>query len=129
MASSQPQRPVTESRVFTEVVLRMTTMAPRLASPKPHFESSTTGRMSVSSTMHGADLSRTHLLCFLQSLSTCICCLLISQWLSSPCINEKVCSRSCKRSNTLFQKSLLLFLTWREYFYSQLTHFSSQPKK
>ena len=25
--------------------------------------------------------------------------------------------------------SLLLFLTWREYFYSQPTHFSSQPKK
>ena len=37
--------------------------------------------------------------------------------------------RSCKRSDTLFQKSLLLFLTWREYFYSQPTHFSSQPKK
>ena len=37
--------------------------------------------------------------------------------------------RSCKRSNTLFQKSLLSFLTWREYFYSQPTHFSSQPKK
>ena len=32
-------------------------------------------------------------------------------------------------SDTLFQKSLLLFLTWREYFYSQPTHFSSQPKK
>ena len=28
-------------------------------------------------------------------------------------------SRSCKRSDTLFQKSLLLFLAWREYFYSQ----------
>ena len=27
--------------------------------------------------------------------------------------------RSCKRSNTLFQKSLLLFSTWRNYFYSQ----------
>ena len=37
--------------------------------------------------------------------------------------------RSCKRSNTLFQKSLLLYSTWREYFYSQPTHFSSQPKK
>ena len=37
--------------------------------------------------------------------------------------------RSCKRSDTLFQKSLLLFSTWREYFYSQPTHFSSQPKK
>ena len=37
--------------------------------------------------------------------------------------------RSCKRSHTLFQKSLLLFSTWREYFYSQSTHFSSQPKK
>jgi len=38
-------------------------------------------------------------------------------------------SRSCKRSDTLFQKSLLSFSTWREYFYSQTTHFSSQPKK
>ena len=38
-------------------------------------------------------------------------------------------ARSCKRSDTLFQKSLVLFLTWREYFYSQPTHFSSQPKK
>ena len=41
-------------------------------------------------------------------------------------------SRSCRRSNTLFQKSLILFLTWREYLlylYSQPTHFSSQPKK
>ena len=38
-------------------------------------------------------------------------------------------SRSCKRSDTKFQKSLLLFLTWREYFYFQPTHFSSQPKK
>ena len=38
-------------------------------------------------------------------------------------------SRSCKRSDTLFQKSLLLFSTWRKYFYSQPTHFSSQPKK
>ena len=37
--------------------------------------------------------------------------------------------RSCKRSDTLFQKSLLLFSIWREYFYSQPTHFSSQPKK
>ena len=37
--------------------------------------------------------------------------------------------RSCKRSETLFQISLLLFLTWREFFYSQPTHFSSQPKK
>ena len=37
--------------------------------------------------------------------------------------------RSCKRSDTLFQKSLLLFLTWREYFYSQPTHFTSQPRK
>ena len=36
---------------------------------------------------------------------------------------------SCKRSDTLFQKSLLLFSIWREYFYSQPTHFSSQPKK
>ena len=27
--------------------------------------------------------------------------------------------RSCKRREILFQKSLLLFLTWREYFYSQ----------
>ena len=27
--------------------------------------------------------------------------------------------RSCKRSDTLFQKSLFLFLTWREFFYSQ----------
>ena len=37
--------------------------------------------------------------------------------------------RTCKRSDTLYQKSLLLFSTWREYFYSQPTHFSSQPKK
>ena len=37
--------------------------------------------------------------------------------------------RSCKRSYTLFQKSLLLFSTWREYLYNQPTHFSSQPKK
>ena len=37
--------------------------------------------------------------------------------------------RSCKRSNTMFQKSLLLFSTWREHFYSQPTQFSSQPKK
>ena len=36
--------------------------------------------------------------------------------------------RSCERSNTLFKKYLLLFLTWREYFYSQPTRFSSQPK-
>ena len=42
---------------------------------------------------------------------------------------NKVRPRSCKRSKTLFQKSLLLFLTRREYFYSQPTHFSSQPKK
>ena len=38
-------------------------------------------------------------------------------------------SRSCKRREILFQKSLLLFSTWREYFCSQPTHFSSQPKK
>ena len=49
-------------------------------------------------------------------------------------LDEKGCltrlgPRSCKRSDTLFQKSLLLFSTWREYFYSQPTHFSSQPKK
>ena len=37
--------------------------------------------------------------------------------------------RSCKRSHTSFQKSILLFSTWREYFYSQPPHFSSQPKK
>ena len=37
--------------------------------------------------------------------------------------------RSCKRSETLYQISSILFLTWREYFYSQPTHFSSQPKK
>ena len=37
--------------------------------------------------------------------------------------------RSCKRREILFQKSLLLFSTWREYFYSLPTHFSSQPKK
>ena len=37
--------------------------------------------------------------------------------------------RSCKRREILFQKSLLSFSTWREYFYSQPTHFSSQPKK
>ena len=37
--------------------------------------------------------------------------------------------RSCKRSDTLVQKSLILFSTWREYFNSQSTHFSSQPKK
>ena len=37
-------------------------------------------------------------------------------------------SRSCKRSETLIQISLLLFLTWREYFYSQPTHFCSQQK-
>ena len=42
---------------------------------------------------------------------------------------RQVKARSCKRSKTLFQKSLLLFLTWREYFYSQQTHFSSKPKK
>ena len=35
--------------------------------------------------------------------------------------------RSCKRSDTLLQKSLLLLSTWREYFYSQPFHFSSQP--
>ena len=29
----------------------------------------------------------------------------------------------------LFQVSLLLFLTWREYFCSEPTYFSSQPKK
>ena len=39
------------------------------------------------------------------------------------------CTRSCKMSKTLFQISLLLFSTWREYFYSQPTHFSNQPKK
>ena len=33
-------------------------------------------------------------------------------------------SRSCKRREILFQKSWLLFSTWREYFYSQPTHFS-----
>ena len=32
--------------------------------------------------------------------------------------NEQA-ARSCKRSDTLFQKSLLLFSTCREYFYSQ----------
>ena len=36
--------------------------------------------------------------------------------------------RSCKRREILFPKSLLLFSTWREYFYSQPTHFSSQQK-
>ena len=37
-------------------------------------------------------------------------------------------TRSCKRSNTLFQKSLLLFLTWREYFSSsQLTSLNKAP--
>ena len=29
----------------------------------------------------------------------------------------------------MFQKPLLLFSTWREYFYSQPTHFSSQQKR
>ena len=48
-------------------------------------------------------------------------------WWASACTAPS--ARSCKRSNTLFQKSLLLFLTWRAYFYSQPTHFSSQPKK
>ena len=37
--------------------------------------------------------------------------------------------RSCKRRKILLQKSSLLFLTWREYFYSQPTHSPSQPKK
>ena len=46
------------------------------------------------------------------------------------CMSQKdSTSRSCKWSDTLFQKSLLLFSTWREYFYSQPTHFYSQPKK
>ena len=40
-----------------------------------------------------------------------------------------VWARSFKRSDTLFQLSLLLFLTWREYFYSQPTYYSSQPRK
>ena len=45
-------------------------------------------------------------------------------------ISSAMCpARSCKRSEILFQISLLLFLTWTEYFYSQPTHFSSQPKK
>ena len=44
-------------------------------------------------------------------------------------VHTSVTPRSCKRSDTLFQKSLHLFLTWREYFFSQPTHFSSQPKK
>ena len=39
------------------------------------------------------------------------------------------CTRFCKMCKTLFQISLLLFSTWREYFYSQPTHFSNQPKK
>ena len=34
-------------------------------------------------------------------------------------------ARSCKRSDTWFKKSLLLFSTWREYFNSQPTHFSN----
>ena len=38
------------------------------------------------------------------------------------------CTRSFKRSETLFQISLLLFLTWREYFYSQPTHFLASQK-
>ena len=37
-------------------------------------------------------------------------------------------ARSCKRREILFQKSLLLFSTWKKYFYSQPTHFSSQSK-
>ena len=45
------------------------------------------------------------------------------------CRNIMYTSRSCKRREILFQKSWLLFSTWREYFYSQPTHFSSQPKK
>ena len=37
----------------------------------------------------------------------------------------EVQARSCKRSETLFQISLLLFSTWREYSYSQPTNFYS----
>ena len=36
--------------------------------------------------------------------------------------------RSCKRSDTLFQKSLLVLSIWREQFYSQPNLFSNQPK-
>ena len=45
--------------------------------------------------------------------------------------NLAVAARSCKRSDTLFQKSLLLLLTWREYFstVSQLTYPASQKSK
>ena len=52
--------------------------------------------------------------------------LMRAQWDS---LTQRVKSRSCKRSDTLVQKSLILFSTWREYFNSQSTHFSSQPKK
>ena len=38
-------------------------------------------------------------------------------------------TRSCKSREILFLKSWLLFSTWREYYYSQQTHFYSQPKK
>ena len=50
-------------------------------------------------------------------------------WINFGHFTQGCMSRSCKRSKTFFQISLLLFLTWREYFYSQPTHFSSQPKK
>ena len=38
-------------------------------------------------------------------------------------------ARICKRRGILFQISILLFSTWREYFYSQPTNFYSQPTK
>ena len=50
-------------------------------------------------------------------------------WMNFGHFTQGCMSRSCKRSETFFQISLLLFPTWREYFYSQPTHFSSQPKK
>ena len=37
--------------------------------------------------------------------------------------------RICKRRGILFQISLLIFLTWREYFNSKPTNFYSQPSK
>ena len=45
------------------------------------------------------------------------------------CVTLLKPSKVYKRSDTLFQISLLLFSTWREYFYIQPTNFSSQPNK
>ena len=54
---------------------------------------------------------------------------ILSYWVVLMCGSNGSSQGLEKRSKTLFQISLLLFSTWREYFYSHSTNFYSQPNK